>query len=74
MPYNLEEAFERDIIGGPGSFVVTADSSTSFEDAVRKKLILEISAAPAEGVRLRAGRPIGRSALRGHEGAPAAIG
>ena len=52
MPYNLEDAFERDIIGGPGSFVVTADSSTSFEDAVRKKLILEISAAPAEGVRL----------------------
>ena len=52
MPYSLEEAFERDIIGGPGSFVVTADSATSFEDAVRKKLILEISAAPAEGVRL----------------------
>ena len=53
MLYNLEDAFERDIIGGPGSFVVTADSSTSFEDAVRKKLILEISLAPAgEGVRL----------------------
>ena len=52
MPYRLEDAFERDIIGGPGSFVVTADSSTSFEDAVRKKLVLEISAAPAEGVRL----------------------
>jgi Protein of unknown function (DUF1194) len=52
MPYNLETAFERDIIGGPGSFVVTADSATSFEDAVRKKLILEISAAPVDSVRL----------------------
>lgn len=52
MPYDLEAAFERDIIGGPGSFVVTADSSTSFEDAVRKKLVLEISALPPKGVRL----------------------
>ncbi|MET0650946.1 MAG: DUF1194 domain-containing protein [Hyphomicrobiaceae bacterium] len=55
MLYNLEDAFERDIIGGPGSFVVTADSSTSFEDAVRKKLILEISAAPIGSVRLARG-------------------
>ena len=44
--YDLEAAFGRDIIGGPGSFVVTADSATSFEEAVRKKLILEISAMP----------------------------
>lgn len=48
LTYDLEAAFERDIIGGPGSFVITADSSTSFEDAVRKKLILEISAVPTD--------------------------
>lgn len=41
--YDLERAFATTIIGGPGSFVVTADSSTSFGDAVRRKLILEIA-------------------------------
>ena len=57
-PYreDLEEKFARDIIGGPGSFVVTADGSTSFADAVRKKLVLEISDVPAAGVRLAEGR------------------
>jgi len=51
LTYDLEAAFARDIIGGPGSFVVTADSATSFEEAVRKKLILEISAAPGTDTR-----------------------
>ncbi|WP_306029256.1 DUF1194 domain-containing protein [Stappia sp. MMSF_3263] len=45
--YDLEEAFARLIIGGPGSFVVTADSKATFADAVRKKLILEIAAGPS---------------------------
>lgn len=45
--YDLEEAFARLIIGGPGSFVVTADSRATFADAVRKKLILEIAASPS---------------------------
>lgn len=44
--YDLEEAFERTIIGGPGAFVVTAEDRASFETAVRRKLILEISALP----------------------------
>ena len=35
--------FARRIIGGPASFVVTADGDTSFADAVRKKLLLEIA-------------------------------
>jgi len=43
MGYDLEEAFERTIIGGPGSFVVTAEDPASFESAVRRKLILEIA-------------------------------
>lgn len=39
----LEAAYEAQIIGGPGAFVVTADSRDSFAEAVRRKLILEIS-------------------------------
>jgi len=41
--YDLEDAFAKTIIGGPGSFVVTVDGSASFADAVRRKLILEIA-------------------------------
>ncbi len=40
---DLEGEFARRIIGGPASFVVTVDGDTSFEDAVRKKLLLEIA-------------------------------
>jgi hypothetical protein len=41
--YDLEKAFEDKIIGGPGAFVVTAETREAFEFAVRRKLILEIS-------------------------------
>ena len=41
--YDLEGAFANFIIGGPGSFVVTADSDTKFAEAVRRKLLLEIA-------------------------------
>ena len=41
--YDLEDAFAATIIGGPGSFVITADSGASFAKAVRRKLILEIA-------------------------------
>ena len=37
---DLELAFETMIIGGPGSFVVTADGNTSFSEAVLHKLLL----------------------------------
>ncbi|MGD1876447.1 MAG: DUF1194 domain-containing protein [Kiloniellaceae bacterium] len=46
--YDLEEAYRRDIIGGPAAFVVTADDMESFAMAVRKKLLLEIAAVPDE--------------------------
>ena len=46
--YDLEEAYRRDIIGGPAAFVVTADDMASFATAVRKKLLLEIAAVPDE--------------------------
>ncbi|MFZ7091970.1 DUF1194 domain-containing protein [Primorskyibacter sp. 2E233] len=39
----LEVLYEQRIIGGPGAFVVTAESRASFAEAVKRKLILEIS-------------------------------
>lgn len=47
VSYDLEEAFKTQIIGGPGSFVITVDSRKRFAEAVRQKLILEI-AGPSE--------------------------
>lgn len=43
ISYDLEAAFADRVIGGPGAFVVTADSSATFAEAVRRKLILEIA-------------------------------
>ncbi len=48
VDYDLDGAFAATIIGGPGSFVVTADGGASFAEAVRRKLILEIASLPAE--------------------------
>jgi hypothetical protein len=39
---DLEQLYEERIIGGPGSFVITADDMDSLADAIRRKLILEI--------------------------------
>ena len=46
VAYDLEEAFKQKIIGGPGSFVITADSAKRFAEAVRRKLILELAQTP----------------------------
>jgi len=46
---DLEGAFAATIIGGPGSFVITADGGASFAKAVRRKLILEIAGLPNSG-------------------------
>lgn len=43
VSYDLERAFAETIIGGPGSFVVTAETRATFADAVRRKLLLEIA-------------------------------
>ncbi len=48
ITYDLEAAFRSDIIGGPGAFVVTADSDESFAQAVRNKLLLEIANRPPD--------------------------
>lgn len=50
---DLELAFETMIIGGPGSFVVTADGNTSFAKAVLRKLLLEVAAGPDDRVARR---------------------
>ncbi len=47
VDYDLEEAFASFIIGGPGSFVITADGNRRFAEAVRRKLILEIAPGQA---------------------------
>lgn len=46
---DLEAQFRDQLIGGPGAFVVTADGRDAFAAAVRRKLILEISAAEPPG-------------------------
>jgi len=43
VTYDLEAAYVDLIIGGPGSFVITADGRDSFATAVRRKLLLEIA-------------------------------
>ena len=40
---NLEQEYQDRLIGGSGAFLVTADSDESFADAVKRKLIVEIS-------------------------------
>ena len=40
---DLDRYYEGCVIGGPGSFVVKADSFEAFADAVKQKLILEIA-------------------------------
>jgi len=39
----LEALFAERIVGGPNAFVVTAETRASFADAIKRKLILEIS-------------------------------
>ncbi len=47
IAYDLEARFAQRIIGGPGSFVVTADGNDRFAEAVRQKILLEIAGLPA---------------------------
>ena len=50
--YDLEAAFAERIIGGPGSFVISATGDEHFADAVRKKLVLEIAGTSRPDLRL----------------------
>ena len=56
VDYDLEAAFDSLIVGGPGSFVVTADGPNRFAEAVRRKLILEIAGHSGSEVLSQTGR------------------
>src|SRR5689334_1993428 len=53
-PGGLGEYYRRNVIGGPGAFVMVAENHDSFGQAIVKKMIAEIAWAPApRGVFLR---------------------
>jgi hypothetical protein len=39
----LAHSYAREVIGGPGAFVETAEGRSEFVDALRRKLIREIA-------------------------------
>ena len=45
----LDDYYRDNVIGGPGAFVIAADSYESFAAAILNKLVLEIAAAPNPG-------------------------
>jgi hypothetical protein len=55
---NLEEEYATRIIGGPGAFMVTAEGRATFADAVRRKLVLEISGLVPDTFDVALGRKI----------------
>jgi hypothetical protein len=45
----LDEYFRERVIGGPGAFLMVAEGYEAFEQAVRRKIIREVAAAPPPG-------------------------
>jgi hypothetical protein len=45
----LDEYYRERVIGGPGAFLMVAEGFEAFEQAVRRKIIREIAAAPPPG-------------------------
>src|ERR1043165_2645827 len=43
LEYDLDKYYTDNVIGGPGAFIVPADSYENFAQAIRRKLILEIA-------------------------------
>ncbi|MFQ6549009.1 DUF1194 domain-containing protein [Aestuariibius sp. 2305UL40-4] len=54
---DLGAIYEERIIGGPGAFVVTAESEADLADAIKRKLILEISGTQPEETRIARSTP-----------------
>jgi hypothetical protein len=50
---DLDDYYERNVIGGPGAFVIAAKSYETFADAILKKLITEIAGREAARFALR---------------------
>ncbi|HEX5453815.1 MAG TPA: DUF1194 domain-containing protein [Stellaceae bacterium] len=44
----LDDYYKHDVIGGPSSFVMVAKDYESFAEAMLRKLVLEVAAAPRE--------------------------
>ena len=44
---NLDEYYSKNVIGGPGAFMIVAEDFHSFQTAILNKLIREIAALPA---------------------------
>src|SRR5829696_6064707 len=47
-PGGLPKYYEENVIGGPGAFLITVEGFETFADAITRKLVAEIAAAPAE--------------------------
>ncbi len=45
----LDQYYWTNVIGGPNAFVIAVESYEAFAEAVLKKLIIEVSARPADG-------------------------
>lgn len=45
----LDDYYREEVIGGPGSFLMVAEGFESFSEAVRRKIVREIAAAPPTG-------------------------
>ena len=45
----LDDYFRSEVIGGPGAFLMVAEGYEAFEQAVKRKIIREIAAAPPPG-------------------------
>jgi len=54
---DLDIYYRDHVIGGPGSFYIVADGFEAFANAIRTKLVREISGAPGDGSIIRALAP-----------------
>jgi hypothetical protein len=45
----LDDYYRDEVIGGPGAFLMVAEGFEAFEQAVKRKIIREIAAAPPPG-------------------------
>lgn len=49
LEIDIDEYYARHVIGGPGAFTVPARDFASFQEAIRKKLVLEIAGSTMSG-------------------------
>jgi uncharacterized protein DUF1194 len=57
---DLDQYYVHNVIGGPSAFVVAAASYETFAEAILKKLVTEIAAAPPRGVATRLAKLMSR--------------